>query len=131
MSWKGHLEFADDIITNYSRPSPAIESNSDDLQNKNPYVTDTRASSTTILSKPTINFAKAAERPTESKTDKVETAKKPAVKYAELYRKTSKRSNVRGLFKENQQSELNLEFQGFLLFVAVAQDKLILLDQSQ
>nr|GEZ52146.1 hypothetical protein [Tanacetum cinerariifolium] len=36
---------------------------------------------------------------------------------------------LKGLFKENQQLELNLEFQGFPLFVAAAQDKLILLDQ--
>nr|GFA02071.1 hypothetical protein [Tanacetum cinerariifolium] len=86
----------DDTITNYSRPSPAIESNSDDLQNKNPFVTETGASSSTILSKPAINFVKAAERPTKSKTDKVETDKKPTVKYAKLYRKTSNRSNVRG-----------------------------------
>nr|GFD47830.1 hypothetical protein [Tanacetum cinerariifolium] len=32
-------------------------------------------------------FVKAAERPT---IDKVETAKKPAVRYAEMYRRTSK-----------------------------------------
>nr|GFD02929.1 hypothetical protein [Tanacetum cinerariifolium] len=36
MSWTGLPEFADDTITDYSRPSPAIESNSDDLQNRNP-----------------------------------------------------------------------------------------------
>nr|GEX51761.1 hypothetical protein [Tanacetum cinerariifolium] len=83
-------------ITDYSRPSPAIESNSDDLQNKNPSVTETGASSSTILSNPAINFVKSADRPTKTKTDKVETAKKPAVKYAELYRKTSKSPNVRG-----------------------------------
>nr|GEY32947.1 hypothetical protein [Tanacetum cinerariifolium] len=91
MSWLGLPEFADDTITDYSRSSPAIESNSDDLQNKNPFVTETGASSSTILSKPAINFVKAAERPTKSKTDKDQTTKKPAVKYAELYRKTSKR----------------------------------------
>nr|GEY87087.1 hypothetical protein [Tanacetum cinerariifolium] len=42
--------------------------------------------------RPTTNkakFVKAAERPT---TDKVETAKKPTVRYAEMYRRTSKRS---------------------------------------
>nr|GEY00645.1 ribonuclease H-like domain-containing protein [Tanacetum cinerariifolium]GEY00647.1 ribonuclease H-like domain-containing protein [Tanacetum cinerariifolium] len=39
---------------------------------------------------------KSADRPTETKIDKVETAKKPTVKYAELYRKTSKSPNVRG-----------------------------------
>nr|GEZ89922.1 hypothetical protein [Tanacetum cinerariifolium] len=107
MSWTGLPEFADDTITDYSRPLPAIESNSDDLQNKNPSVTETGALSSTIFSKPAINFVKAAERPTESKTDKVETAKKPVVKYAKLYRKTSKRSNVRG----NQRNLNNLKSQ--------------------
>nr|GEZ30390.1 hypothetical protein [Tanacetum cinerariifolium]GEZ37437.1 hypothetical protein [Tanacetum cinerariifolium] len=93
MSWTGIPEFADDTITDYSRPSPAIESNSDDFQNRNPFVTETRASSSNILSKPIIKFMKSADRPTETKIDKVETAKKPAVKYAELYRKTSKSPN--------------------------------------
>nr|GEU81924.1 hypothetical protein [Tanacetum cinerariifolium] len=103
----GLPEFADDTITDYSRPSPAIESNLDDLQNKNPPVTETGASSSTILSKPAIKFVKAAERPTEIKTNKIETVKKPAVKYAEMYRKTSKSSNVRG----NQKNWNNLKSQ--------------------
>nr|GEY39190.1 copia protein [Tanacetum cinerariifolium] len=47
----GLSEFADDTVTDNSRPSPAIESNSDDLQNRNPSVTETGASSSTILSK--------------------------------------------------------------------------------
>nr|GEV91352.1 hypothetical protein [Tanacetum cinerariifolium] len=42
----------DDSITGYSMPLPTIESNSDDLQNKNPFVTKSRASFSTILSKP-------------------------------------------------------------------------------
>nr|GEW54260.1 hypothetical protein [Tanacetum cinerariifolium] len=91
MSWTGLPEFADDTITDYSRPSLAIKSNSDDLQNKNPSVTETGESTNSILSKPAIKFVKAAERPT---TNKVETAKKPAVKYAELYKKASKRPNM-------------------------------------
>nr|GFD47636.1 hypothetical protein [Tanacetum cinerariifolium] len=41
------------------------------------------------------------ERPT---TDKVETAKKPVVRYVEMYRRTSKRSTVRG----NQRNWNNL-----------------------
>nr|GEZ56620.1 reverse transcriptase domain-containing protein [Tanacetum cinerariifolium] len=59
----------------------------------------------TILSKPVIKFVKAAERPTKIKTNKVETVEKPAVKYAELYRKTSKSPNVRG----NQRNWNNLK----------------------
>nr|GEW92008.1 hypothetical protein [Tanacetum cinerariifolium] len=69
----GLPEFEDDTITDYSRPSPAIET----------------------------------ERPTETKTDKVETVKKPSVKYAEMYKKTSKRSNVRG------KSQVNIDDKGY------------------
>nr|GEY54819.1 hypothetical protein [Tanacetum cinerariifolium] len=72
-----------------------------DLQNKITFVTETGASDSTISSKPFIKFVKAADRPTEDKTDKVKTAKKPTVKYAELYRRTSKSSKrVKMLEKE-------------------------------
>nr|GEV39266.1 hypothetical protein [Tanacetum cinerariifolium] len=93
MSWTRLLESADDTITDYSRPSPAIKSNLDALQNRKPSVAETGASSSTILSKPAIKFVKAADRQTESKIDKVETVKKPVVQYAKLYRKTTKKSN--------------------------------------
>nr|GEV69330.1 putative ribonuclease H-like domain-containing protein [Tanacetum cinerariifolium] len=55
MSWTGLLEFVDDTITDYCRPSPDIENSS------------------TII-----------------KTNKVETVRKPSIKYAEMYRNTSK-----------------------------------------
>nr|GEV16970.1 hypothetical protein [Tanacetum cinerariifolium] len=62
VSWTGLLEFSDDTITDYSRPSPSIESNTSDSPN--------------II-----------------KTNKVETARKPPVRYAEMYRNTSKSPN--------------------------------------
>nr|GFC31414.1 hypothetical protein [Tanacetum cinerariifolium] len=65
MSWIGLPEFADDNITDYSRPSPAIESTLDDLQNKNPSVTETEASDSTILSKPRV---KRLERELKART---------------------------------------------------------------
>nr|GFB84177.1 hypothetical protein [Tanacetum cinerariifolium] len=83
MSLTGLFEFKDDTVTDYSRPSPAIESTSDDSQNRNTSVTETEASLSTISPKPFIKFVKANDSPTKSKTDKVETAKKPPVKYAE------------------------------------------------
>nr|GFA93953.1 ribonuclease H-like domain-containing protein [Tanacetum cinerariifolium] len=86
-------EFADDIVTDYSRPLPAIESTSDDVQNRNTSDTKSKASPSTISPKTFIKFVKATNRPTENKTDKVETAKKPPVKYVEQYRKPSKKSN--------------------------------------
>nr|GEU47750.1 hypothetical protein [Tanacetum cinerariifolium] len=72
----------DDTVTDYSRPSPNIESASDDLQNRNPYVTETGASPSNIVSKPFIKFMKATDSPTENKADKVETVRKTTVKYA-------------------------------------------------
>nr|GEV46570.1 hypothetical protein [Tanacetum cinerariifolium] len=43
MSWTGLPEFKDDTVTNYSRPSPTIESSSDDAQNRNPSITNQKA----------------------------------------------------------------------------------------
>nr|GEY09159.1 ubiquitin hydrolase [Tanacetum cinerariifolium] len=93
----------DNLIKSQSRPSPVAESTLNHLQNSSPSASETRASYS-ILSKPAVKFVKAAERPT---TDKVETSKKPAVRYAELYRKTKKRSTVRG----NQRNWNNLKSQ--------------------
>nr|GEY30354.1 reverse transcriptase domain-containing protein [Tanacetum cinerariifolium] len=81
------------------------ESFPDDAQNKNPSVTETKASPSTISPKPFIKFVKANDSPTKSKTDKVETAKKPPVKYAKQYRKPTKKPNVRKS-KELEQSEI-------------------------
>nr|GEV65770.1 putative ribonuclease H-like domain-containing protein [Tanacetum cinerariifolium] len=92
MSWTGLPEFKDDTITNYSRPAPTIESSLDDAQNRNPSVTTTEASPCTISPKPFINIVKAANY-TEVKTNKVEAARKLSVRYAEMYRRTSKSPN--------------------------------------
>nr|GEU47801.1 retrotransposon Orf1 [Tanacetum cinerariifolium] len=70
MSWARLPEFADDTITDYSRPLPTIET----------------------------------DRLTEIK---VETVKKLAVKYVEMYKRTSKSSNFRG----NQRNWNNLKSQ--------------------
>nr|GEW17898.1 putative ribonuclease H-like domain-containing protein [Tanacetum cinerariifolium] len=87
---EGLPEFADDTVTDYIRPSPAIESTSDDAQNRNPSVTETEASPSTISPKPFIKFVKATDRSTKTKSAKVETAK-PIVKYAAMYSIPSKR----------------------------------------
>nr|GEY46522.1 hypothetical protein [Tanacetum cinerariifolium] len=65
-----------DTITDYSRPSPSIESNSNDLQNSNSSVSELGESSSTILSKPMIKFVKAADSLTDIKTNKVKTVRK-------------------------------------------------------
>nr|GEX49307.1 hypothetical protein [Tanacetum cinerariifolium] len=91
LSWIGLLEFADDTVTYYSRPAPTIESSPDDAQNRNPFVTKTEASPSTISPKPFIKFVNATDRSTETKIAKVKTAK-PTVKYAVMYSKPSKSS---------------------------------------
>nr|GEW96826.1 hypothetical protein [Tanacetum cinerariifolium] len=79
MSWTGLPEFKDDTVTDYSRPAPTVESSPDDAQNKNPSVTETEASPSTISPKSFIKFVNANDSPTNSKTDKAETAKKSPV----------------------------------------------------
>nr|GEY10562.1 hypothetical protein [Tanacetum cinerariifolium] len=88
-------EFADDTITDYSRPSPCIGSNTSDLQNNNSSVSEHGESSNSIMSKPMIKFVKAFDSPTVIKTNKTKTVRKPPVKYAEMYRNTSKSPKVR------------------------------------
>nr|GEX51465.1 Gag-Pol polyprotein [Tanacetum cinerariifolium] len=97
----------DDTITDYSRPTPSIEINTSDLQNNNPSVSEHGESSSSNMSKPMIKFIKATDCPEIIKTNKVETARKPSVKYAEMYRNTSKSPNVMG----NQRNWNNLKSQ--------------------
>nr|GFA93399.1 hypothetical protein [Tanacetum cinerariifolium] len=78
LSWTGLLEFTDDIVTDYSRPSPTIESTSGDDQNRNPSVSETVASP--IKPKPFIKFVKLKDSQSKSKTDETKTPKKPSVK---------------------------------------------------
>nr|GEX27821.1 ribonuclease H-like domain-containing protein [Tanacetum cinerariifolium] len=107
LSWTCIPKFVDDMVTDYNRPSPAIESTSDDAQNRNPFVPEIEASPSTISSKPFIKFVKAADPLTVAKSDKKETIRKPSVKYVELYRKPLKKSTVRG----NQRNWNNLKSQ--------------------
>nr|GEU53374.1 hypothetical protein [Tanacetum cinerariifolium] len=78
----------DDTVTDYSRLAPTVESSPDDAQNRNPFVTETEASPSTISPKSFIKFVKANDSPTNSKTDKAETAKKyPVKKFSTVNRK--------------------------------------------
>nr|GEU86789.1 hypothetical protein [Tanacetum cinerariifolium] len=107
MSWTGLPEFADDIITDYTRPSPSVESNPKDLQNSISYAFKNGESTGSILSKLEIKFVRPVDSPTVVKINKKEIVRNPTVKYVELYRKTLKRSNVRG----NQRNRSNLKSQ--------------------
>nr|GEV75430.1 ribonuclease H-like domain-containing protein [Tanacetum cinerariifolium] len=90
LSWTGLPECADDIVTDYSRPSPTVESTSGDDQNKNSSASENGESTYSILSKPAVKFVKAADRST---INKVEAVKKHSIKYAEMYRRTTKKPN--------------------------------------
>nr|GEX90633.1 ribonuclease H-like domain-containing protein [Tanacetum cinerariifolium] len=83
-----------DNLLKSQRPSPTVESTSEEDQNRNPSVSENVASP--ITPKPFIKFVKPKDSQSESKTDKKETSKKPPVKYAEQYRKPNKKPNVRG-----------------------------------
>nr|GEU37578.1 reverse transcriptase domain-containing protein [Tanacetum cinerariifolium] len=103
LSWTGLPECADDIVTDYSRLSPTVESTSEDDQNKNPSVSENVPSP--ITPKPFIKFVKPKDSQPKSKTDKKEIPKKPQVKYAEQYKKPNKKPNVKG----NQRNWNNLK----------------------
>nr|GEV29979.1 hypothetical protein [Tanacetum cinerariifolium] len=108
LSWTGLPEFVDDTVTDYSRPSPTIESTSKDGQNRNSSAFENREPTDSILSKPAVKFVKAVDKQAErSTTNKAETLKKPTVKYAEMYRRPSKKPTVRG----NQKNWNNLKTQ--------------------
>nr|GFD01193.1 hypothetical protein [Tanacetum cinerariifolium] len=65
-------------------------------QNKHSTTAENGESTDSILSKPAVKFVKAGDRPAERPTtDKVETVKKRAVRYAKMYRRTSKRKHLR------------------------------------
>nr|GFB51317.1 hypothetical protein [Tanacetum cinerariifolium] len=104
LSWTSLLECADDTVTDYSRPSPTVESNSEDDENRNPSVFKNVPSP--IAPKPFIKFVKPKDSQSKSKTDKKETPKKPPIKYDEQHRKPNKKPNVRG----NQRNWNNLKF---------------------
>nr|GEU76979.1 hypothetical protein [Tanacetum cinerariifolium] len=61
----------------------------------NSSVLENEESTSSIMSKPMIKFVKAGDCPEGKKTNKVETARKSPVKYAEMYKNTSKSPKVR------------------------------------
>nr|GEV92468.1 hypothetical protein [Tanacetum cinerariifolium] len=75
LSWTGLPECADDTLTDYSRPSPTVESSPEGDQNRNPSVSENIASP--ITPKPFFKFVKASDSQSNSKTDEKETPKKP------------------------------------------------------
>nr|GEZ63876.1 hypothetical protein [Tanacetum cinerariifolium] len=103
LSRTGLSECADDTVTDYSRPSPTVESSSEEDQNRNPSAYENVTSP--ITSKQFVKFVKASDSQSKSKTDEKETPKKPPVKYAEQYIKPNKKPNIKG----NQRNWNNLK----------------------
>nr|GEW03074.1 ribonuclease H-like domain-containing protein [Tanacetum cinerariifolium] len=88
MSWMGLPEFVDDTVTDYTRPTP-------------------RGSSGNVESKAMIKFVKEFGCPKATKVNNIENARKPTVKYAEMYRNTSQSPRV----KRNQRNWNNQKSQ--------------------
>nr|GEW60144.1 hypothetical protein [Tanacetum cinerariifolium] len=98
MSWTGLPEFTDDTITDYSRPSPSIESNSNELQSSNSSVYENGESSSSILSKPVFTFMKAVDSPTVKENPKKD-------KIGSKPNKNRKRSEAQKSQKQSQSRE--------------------------
>nr|GEY84390.1 putative ribonuclease H-like domain-containing protein [Tanacetum cinerariifolium] len=99
LSWTGLPEFVDDTVTDYSRPTPSIDTSkrdTSDLKSSNFSVFKLEESSGSIMSKPMIKFVKAADYPRVMKTNNTKKARESTVKYAEMYKNTSKSPKVRG-----------------------------------
>nr|GEY98162.1 hypothetical protein [Tanacetum cinerariifolium] len=103
LSWTGLPKFVDDTVTNYSRPSTTVASTSAEGQNKDSSTSEDVASPKTP--KPFVKFVKPKDSQSKSETNKQETVKKPQVKYAEQYRHSNKKPNVKG----NQRNWNNLK----------------------
>nr|GEX28451.1 hypothetical protein [Tanacetum cinerariifolium] len=96
---EGLLEFVDDTVTDYSRPTPSIDAsicNKSELQSSNFFVFEHGESLGSIMSRPMIKFVKEADCPRVTKINNTENARKSTVKYVEMYRNISKGPKVRG-----------------------------------
>ncbi|GKC62380.1 ribonuclease H-like domain-containing protein [Tanacetum coccineum] len=99
LSWMGLPEFADDTVTDYSRPTPSVDVSkgvSSELEGNNSSVFEQGESSGNVVSKPMIKFVKETSCPNAIKVNNTESARKSTVKYDEMYRNTSKSPRVRG-----------------------------------
>nr|GEZ34617.1 hypothetical protein [Tanacetum cinerariifolium] len=102
----GLPEFVDDTVTDYTRPTPNIDvtkSVSKELEERwksnNPFFFEQGGSSGNVVSKPMIMFVKESGCLNATKVNNTKNARKPTVKYAEIYRKTSQSS--RGISPDN------------------------------
>nr|GEY41048.1 hypothetical protein [Tanacetum cinerariifolium] len=92
LSWMGLPEFVDDTVTDYTRPTPSIDvskSVSKELQERwksnNPSFFEQVGSSGNVVSTPMFKFVKESGCPNANKVNNAENARKPTVKYAEIF----------------------------------------------
>ncbi|GJR31602.1 putative ribonuclease H-like domain-containing protein [Tanacetum coccineum] len=106
----GLPEFVDDIVTDYTRPTPSVDVSKDvrsDLDGNNTSIFKQGETSGSNMSRPMIKFVKESGCPNAIKINNTKNTRKPTVKYAEMYRDTSKSPKVRG----NQRNWNNLKSQ--------------------
>nr|GEU89986.1 hypothetical protein [Tanacetum cinerariifolium] len=92
----GLPEFVDDTVTDYTRPTPSIyvsksvsEEQEKRWKSNNSSFFEQGGSSGNVVSKPMIKFVKESGYPNATKVNNTENARKPTVKYVEMYRNTS------------------------------------------
>ncbi|GJY21049.1 ribonuclease H-like domain-containing protein [Tanacetum coccineum] len=106
----GLPKFVDDTVTDYTRPTPSVDVSNDvksDLDGNNTSIFEQGETSCSNMSRPMIKFMKESDCPNAIKVNNTEKVRKPTVKYAEMYRNTSKSHRVRG----NQRNWNNLKSQ--------------------
>nr|GEU37063.1 hypothetical protein [Tanacetum cinerariifolium] len=96
LSWMGLPEFVDDTVTDYTRHTPSIDvsksvSKKQEERCKSNHLSffEQGGSSGNVVPKPMIKFVKESGCPLAIKVNNTENARKPTVKYAEMYRNTS------------------------------------------
>nr|GEW64773.1 retrovirus-related Pol polyprotein from transposon TNT 1-94 [Tanacetum cinerariifolium] len=92
LSWMGLLEFVDDTVTNYTRPTPSIDvsksvSKEQEERWKSNHLSffEQRGSSGNVVPKPMIKFVKESGCPNATKVNNTKNARKPTVKYAKIF----------------------------------------------
>nr|GEU59768.1 hypothetical protein [Tanacetum cinerariifolium] len=95
LSWMGLPEFVDETITNYTRPTPSIDvskcvtqEEEERWKNNYPSFFEQGGSSGNVVPKPMIKFVKESGCPNATKVNNTKNARKPTMKYAEMYRNT-------------------------------------------
>ncbi|GJU04371.1 reverse transcriptase domain-containing protein [Tanacetum coccineum] len=95
LSWTGLPKFADDNVTDYTRPTPSVDVTNNELDGNNMSIYEHGGTSSNVVSKHVINFIKGTSTPNVTKVYNTKNIRKPpSVKYAEIYRNTSKNPRV-------------------------------------